>query len=289
MRSKSSMRPLHARRVRDGEVVQHRVGRAAGRHDQRDRVLDRLARDDVARLEVVAGSPRPAPAPTRPRSRPSPRRARPSATSRAGSCRAPRTTTTWCWRCTCRRRRRRVGQAFFSMPSKSSSLILPAANAPTASNARHDGEVLALPLARLDGAAVDVDRRHVHARHRHHAARHVLVAAADDQHAVHALAVDRRSRSRRRSPRATPASTSSPSVPMPMPSVTVGTPNTCGIAPACLERRHRAVDQRLDAGVARDSWSSGRWRRRRSACRSRRRRSRPRAASRGWASGRRRG
>ena len=42
-----------------------------------------------------------------------------------------------------------------------------------------------------------------------------------------------------------------PSVPMPMPSVTVGTPNTCGIAPASRERRHRAIDQRLDAGVAR--------------------------------------
>ena len=42
-----------------------------------------------------------------------------------------------------------------------------------------------------------------------------------------------------------------PSVPMPMPSVTVGTPNTCGIAPASFERGHRAVDQRLDAGVAR--------------------------------------
>ena len=41
-----------------------------------------------------------------------------------------------------------------------------------------------------------------------------------------------------------------PSVPMPMPSVTVGTPNTCGIAPASLQRRHRAVDQRLDAGIA---------------------------------------
>ena len=41
-----------------------------------------------------------------------------------------------------------------------------------------------------------------------------------------------------------------PSVPMPMPSVTVGTPNTCGIAPASLQRRHGAVHQRLDAGVA---------------------------------------
>ena len=41
------------------------------------------------------------------------------------------------------------------------------------------------------------------------------------------------------------------SVPMPMPSVMVGTPNTCGMAPAASQRRHRAVDQRLDAGVAR--------------------------------------
>ena len=41
------------------------------------------------------------------------------------------------------------------------------------------------------------------------------------------------------------------SVPMPMPSVTVGTPNTCGIAPASRERRHGAIDERLDAGIAR--------------------------------------
>ena len=41
-----------------------------------------------------------------------------------------------------------------------------------------------------------------------------------------------------------------PSVPMPMPSVTVGTPNTCGIAPCVVQRGHRAVHQRLDAGIA---------------------------------------
>ena len=46
-------RPFDARRVRDGEVVQDGVRRAAGRHDERHRVLDRLARDDVARLQVV--------------------------------------------------------------------------------------------------------------------------------------------------------------------------------------------------------------------------------------------
>ena len=52
-------------------------------------------------------------------------------------------------------------------------------------------EVLTLPFARLDGAGVHVDAGHVHARDSHHAAGHVLVAAAADQHAVHGLAVDR--------------------------------------------------------------------------------------------------
>ena len=55
-----------------------------------------------------------------------------------------------------------------------------------------DRQVLAFPPAWLDRAAVDVDRRDVHAQHRDHAARHVLVAAAAHQHAVHRLAVDRR-------------------------------------------------------------------------------------------------
>ena len=41
-----------------------------------------------------------------------------------------------------------------------------------------------------------------------------------------------------------------PSVPMPMPSVTVGVPNICGIAAGLLERGHRRVGQRLQAGVA---------------------------------------
>jgi hypothetical protein len=52
-----------------------------------------------------------------------------------------------------------------------------------------DVQVLALVLARQDGAAVDVDRRHVGAQHAHQAAGHVLVAAADHQHAVHPLAL----------------------------------------------------------------------------------------------------
>ena len=45
-------RPFDLGRVRDGQEVQHRVGRAAGGHDHRHRVLDRLLGDDVARLQV---------------------------------------------------------------------------------------------------------------------------------------------------------------------------------------------------------------------------------------------
>ena len=52
---------------------------------------------------------------------------------------------------------------------------------------RYDGQVLALVVAGLDGAAIHVDAGHIHARERHHAAGHVLVASADDHHAIHPL------------------------------------------------------------------------------------------------------
>ena len=45
--------PFHAGRTRDRQVMQHRVGGAARGHDEGDCVLDRLARDDVARLEIA--------------------------------------------------------------------------------------------------------------------------------------------------------------------------------------------------------------------------------------------
>ena len=78
---------------------------------------------------------------------------------------------------------------------------------------RDDVHRLVAPDARHDRAAVDEHRRPVQPRHRHHAARHVLVAAADGHEAVEALRRRRPSRSSRRSPRATPASTSSPRCP----------------------------------------------------------------------------
>ena len=45
-------RERHAGGVRDGEQVEHSVGRAPDRHGHCDRVLERLAREDLARAEV---------------------------------------------------------------------------------------------------------------------------------------------------------------------------------------------------------------------------------------------
>ncbi len=53
----------------------------------------------------------------------------------------------------------------------------------------HDGEVAVLVAAWLDRASVDEDGRNVEARHGDQRPRHVLVAAPEGQHAVHALAV----------------------------------------------------------------------------------------------------
>ena len=51
------------------------------------------------------------------------------------------------------------------------------------------GEVAAAQFAGLDGAAIDEDTWDVHPRHRQHGGGHVFVAAADGQHAIHALTV----------------------------------------------------------------------------------------------------
>ena len=56
---------------------------------------------------------------------------------------------------------------------------------------RHDRQRLALPMSGKDRAGVDKDAGNVDARHRHHAAGHVLVAAADAHDAVHHLALYR--------------------------------------------------------------------------------------------------
>ena len=45
--------PLHFGRRCNGEEMQHRIGRAAGGHHQRDRILDRLPGDDVAGTDIL--------------------------------------------------------------------------------------------------------------------------------------------------------------------------------------------------------------------------------------------
>jgi hypothetical protein len=82
------------------------------------------------------------------------------------------------------------GIARRSISPRSCSLRVPAVNWPTCLEDADDVQVLALVAAGEDGAAVDVDRRHVGAQDPHHAAGHVLVAAADHEHAVHPLPAD---------------------------------------------------------------------------------------------------
>ncbi len=53
----------------------------------------------------------------------------------------------------------------------------------------HDGQVVAMVVTGLDRAAVNKDGWNVQTRDRDHRTRHVLVAAADGEHTVHALAV----------------------------------------------------------------------------------------------------
>src|SRR5438552_1290483 len=53
------------------------------------------------------------------------------------------------------------------------------------------GEILTIVVARFDRPAVDEDRGNIHAGDSDHCARHVLIAAANGQHAIHALRLTR--------------------------------------------------------------------------------------------------
>src|SRR5207247_4979119 len=183
-------RPLDAGRAGDREVMQHGIGRAAGRHDQGNGVLDGLARDDVARLEIFFY--------------------RLEQHARRLGCRIG------LLRVGCRELRggeqahaqrlerrahgvRRVLTA--AGADAGAGILLDAleilaghlAGAESADRLERtdDGELLTFLAPGLDGAGVYEKPRHVDPRHGHHGAGHVLVAAADAQHTVHALAVHR--------------------------------------------------------------------------------------------------
>ena len=53
-----------------------------------------------------------------------------------------------------------------------------------------DVQVTALVVPRQDGAAVNIDGRHIGAQHAHQSSGHVFVTATDHHHAVHPLALD---------------------------------------------------------------------------------------------------
>ena len=203
-------RQLDAGGVRDRQQVQHRVGRAAQRDHHGDGVLEGLARHDAPRRQAVGSISR---APPRRRggshraSRPT---SPPAPSCSAGSCPSASIAEAIVLAVYMPPQEPAPGKACCSTSASSASVILPAACWPTASNTETMSHRLAAPVPGQDGAAVDEDRRAIQPGERHQAAGHVLVAAADGDQAVEALARRRRSRSSRRSPRARPASSACP-------------------------------------------------------------------------------
>ncbi len=100
-------RQRHVDRAGHRDQVQHGIGRAAERHHDDHRVLERSPGHDVARLEVALEQLADRRAGAR-RTRRACRDPRPGSTScTAATCPGPRSPRPSCWRCTCRRRRRR--------------------------------------------------------------------------------------------------------------------------------------------------------------------------------------
>ena len=191
MRVKSASVSVDARLVRDREQVQHRVRRAAERDDGRDRVLERFLAQDVRRLDAapdqrddgLAG----APAVVVLRARHGLlRRAVREAQAEASIADAIVLAVYMPAQEPGPRDRRRLD--FLELG------VVDLAGGVAADGLEH-GDDVAILRSRLDRAAVDEDRRPIEARHRHDAARHVLVAAADRDEAVEPLGRRRRSRS----------------------------------------------------------------------------------------------
>ena len=163
----------------------HGVGRAAQRQHERVGVLQRLLRDDVARPDVLLEQPTALRA-----GRGTPRVLRGETPGcdgvvRAATCPSPRWRWPWCWRCTCRRRSRARDRPRTRPCGRPSRSMLPGLELPDRLEDGDDVDVLAVrPIAGQDAAAVDEDARHVQPGHRHDAAGHVLVAAAEGEQAV---------------------------------------------------------------------------------------------------------
>ena len=188
IRSKSSIVEFDAGLVRERQQVQHGVGRSAAGGDGGDRVLERLAGDDVAGAEAARAA-RPSRA-GRPRWRPALCGSRPGP-SRAHRARCPALRTPWpsCWPCTGRRKRRRRARRASSRSASSSSVILPAAWAPTRLEDVLDRDVAGPRAGRARSSRRRASRSGTSsARERHHRAGDRLVAAATGDDGVEQVA-----------------------------------------------------------------------------------------------------
>ena len=176
-------REVDARLVRDREQMQHGIRGAAERDDRRDRVLERFLAQDVRRLDAAlderhdgfAGAAAVVGFGARHRFL---RRAVRKAQAERFDRRSHRV--------------RRVHAGAGPRPRDRRRLdvlelrIVDLAGGIAADGFEHRDDVAILRPG-LDRAAVDEDRGTIEARHRHDAARHVLVAAADRDEAVESL------------------------------------------------------------------------------------------------------
>ena len=179
-------------RPRDRDQVDHRVGRAADRGQRLDRVLERLAREDLRELQVLVHHLDDAPARHCARSRCGGRRPPDRRRCPAGRGRAPR--PCWpsstpcpsscsgrgCGACSFRLRR---SPAACSVPARTCSLMLHTPVPEPSSWPRH------LPLSIGPPETPIVGRSH--ARRAHHQRRRGLVAAHQQHDAVDRVAADR--------------------------------------------------------------------------------------------------
>ena len=177
MRLKSSSSSSTPRLVRDREQVQHRVGRAAERHRDRDRVLERLLRHDLARPEVELEQAHDRPARlVREVVAAAVDRGRRRA-ARAAPCRSPRAIDAIVFAVNMPAHDPSVGHARRSISPSSFSVIVPGRARADGLEHAHDVERLVLVVAGQDRAAVEEHRRQVEPRRGHQHAGQALVAA----------------------------------------------------------------------------------------------------------------
>ena len=189
MRLKSSRSSVDAGLVGDGQQVQHGVGRAAERRGDGDGVLERLLGHDLARRDARAAacSRRP-----RRRDRRRPRGGRRSAGGDAVPGRLMPSASAIeliVLAVNMPPHAPSPGQALRSISPSSSSVIVPAAHAPTASNTLVMSSATPLCSPGHDRAVVDEHARQVEAGRGHQHRRDALVAAGQPDEAVEALGV----------------------------------------------------------------------------------------------------